>query len=68
MMFDDVWLPSLSGNCFTGCERPNDPRQVRRWQLWRSAWMTARNRLFKSRQVTGRASGVTCTRLLGRKA
>ena len=40
---DAVSLLGLSGNRFTGCERPNDPRQVRRWQAWRSVRRTARN-------------------------
>jgi len=42
-MPDDVSLPGPSGDCFTGCERPNDPRQVRRWQVWRTALMTAQD-------------------------
>ena len=42
-MPDDVSLPEPSGDCFTGCERPNDPRQVRRWQAWKSVPMTARD-------------------------
>jgi len=41
MMLDDVSLPGLSGNRFMGCERPNDPRQVRRGQAWRSVPMSA---------------------------
>jgi len=40
---DDVSLPGLSGDRFTGCERPNDPRQVRRWQAWRLVRLTAQD-------------------------
>jgi len=29
------------------CVRPNDPRQVRRWQAWRSARLTAQDRYGK---------------------
>ena len=41
----------VSPNALFGCSAtvlrvevpPNDPRQVRRWQLWRSARLTARD-------------------------
>jgi len=36
-------LPGLSGDRIMGCERPNDPRQVRRGQAWRSARLTAQD-------------------------
>jgi len=55
-----------SGIRISGWGRPNDPRQVRRWHAWRSVPMTARDAPSWSPRFTGRASGVTCTRLLGR--
>ena len=46
-MPDAVSLPELSGDCCTGCERPNAPRQVRRWLTWRSPQLTARDNYGK---------------------
>ena len=41
---DDVSLPGLSGDRFTGCERPNAGPQLRRWQVCRSAQLLGTRR------------------------
>ena len=62
VMPDDVSLPGPSGDCFTGCERPNAEPQLRRWQLPKLAGVTAYDEPSKTHQISGRASGVNCRR------